>query len=128
MRPEKLTMGSHTMSAVFHLQQPASACATLPARAPVHLSPRQVDVLRLLGEGLSNKQIARLLGIADGTVKQHLQCVLGELGAVNRLQAVIYAYRRGLLPHGAEGAASGGALSAPGDGFSPALRPAAEKH
>ncbi len=93
------------MSAVLYLQQPAPACANLPAHGPVRLSPRQIEVLRLLGEGLSNKQIARLLGIADGTVKQHLQCVLEELGAVNRLQAVIYAYRRGLLPYGAGGTA-----------------------
>ena len=102
------------MSAAFNLQVPAPARSHLPA--PVHLSPRQIEVLRLLGEGLSNKQIARLLGITDGTVKQHLQCVLEELGAVNRLQAVIYAYRRGLLHFGAEDAA-------PGDGLGPTFRP-----
>lgn len=82
---------------VYYLQNPASTSSIFPPRAPFHLSPRQLDVLRLLGEGLSNKQIGRLLGITDGTVKQHIQCVLEELGAVNRLQAVIYAYRRGIL-------------------------------
>lgn len=73
-----------------------------------HLSPRQIDVLRLLGDGLSNKQIGRALGISYQTVKQHIQCVLEELGAANRLQAVVFAYRRGILAFDAAETSSGG--------------------
>ena len=62
-----------------------------------HLSPRQVEVLMLLGEGLANKPIGRNLGISACTVKQHVQAILKEFGAANRLQAVIYAYRYGIL-------------------------------
>lgn len=82
---------------VYYLQ---NATAVPPNRAQVrafHLSPRQIDVLRLLGDGLSNKEIGRALGISYQTVKQHIQCVLEELGAANRLQAVVFAYRRGIL-------------------------------
>lgn len=63
----------------------------------VHLSPRQVEVLMLLGEGMANKPIGRKLGISACTVKQHVQAILKEFGASNRLQAVIYAYRYGIL-------------------------------
>ena len=68
----------------------------------VHLSPRQVEVLMLLGEGLANKPIGRKLGISACTVKQHVQAILKEFGATNRLQAVIYAYRSGILSAGPE--------------------------
>lgn len=82
---------------VYYLQN-ASTVQPGPARQRAfHLSPRQIDVLRLLGDGLSNKQIGRALGISYQTVKQHIQCVLEELGAANRLQAVVFAYRRGIL-------------------------------
>jgi len=82
----------------YCLQSPMDDVTTLVKPESIHLSRRQRDVLHLLGEGLSNKRIARALDIAEGTVKQHVKCVLDELGASNRLQAVIYAYRRGVLP------------------------------
>ncbi len=77
------------------------ATAKSPARA-FHLSPRQVEVLVLLGEGLANKPIGRKLGISACTVKQHVQAILKEFGASNRLQAVIFAYRSGILSSGPE--------------------------
>jgi DNA-binding NarL/FixJ family response regulator len=70
----------------------------------VHLSPRQIEVLMLLGEGLANKPIGRKLGISACTVKQHVQAILKEFGAANRLQAVVYAYRYGILASGPEAA------------------------
>lgn len=76
-----------------------NATAKSPARA-IHLSPRQAEVLVLLGEGLANKPIGRKLGISACTVKQHVQAILKEFGASNRLQAVIYAYRSGILSSG----------------------------
>jgi DNA-binding NarL/FixJ family response regulator len=81
----------------------------------IHLSPRQEEVLMLLGEGLANKPIGRRLGISACTVKQHVQAILKEFGAANRLQAVIFAYRYGILANDLEGASasSGAAESLP---------------
>ena len=74
------------------------------------MSPRQVEVLMLLGEGLANKPIGRKLGISACTVKQHVQAILKEFGASNRLQAVVFAYRNGLLPRDVAGLGAMGGL------------------
>ncbi len=64
---------------------------------PVHLTPRQQEVLLLLWEGLPNKLICRRLNISTGTVKVHISSILRELGVASRLQAVVSARRGGLL-------------------------------
>jgi DNA-binding NarL/FixJ family response regulator len=61
------------------------------------LTPRELDVLRLLAEGLSNKGIAERLAISDQTVKFHVAAIYGKLGAANRADAVRRAVRRGLI-------------------------------
>ncbi|HJZ71281.1 MAG TPA: response regulator transcription factor [Vicinamibacterales bacterium] len=61
------------------------------------LTPREVQVLELLAEGLANKGIAERLGISDQTVKFHVASISGKLGAVNRTDAVRRAVRRGLI-------------------------------
>ena len=61
------------------------------------LTPREVQVLELLAEGLSNKGIAARLGISDQTVKFHVASICGKLGAANRTDAVRRAVRRGLI-------------------------------
>jgi len=61
------------------------------------LTPRERDVLNLLAEGLSNKAIAKRLGVSDHTVKFHLNALLGKLGARSRTEAVTKAVRSGLL-------------------------------
>lgn len=61
------------------------------------LSGRETQVLRLIADGLSTKQIARELGITDRTVKFHVSSILNKLGADTRAQAVALAARRGLL-------------------------------
>ena len=61
------------------------------------LTPREVDVLELLAEGLPNKAIAARLGISDQTVKFHVASICGKLGAANRTDAVRRAVRRGLV-------------------------------
>ena len=61
------------------------------------LTPREIEVLELLAEGLSNKGIARRLGISDQTVKFHVSSVTGKLGAHTRTAAVRLAVRRGLI-------------------------------
>jgi DNA-binding NarL/FixJ family response regulator len=61
------------------------------------LTQREIDVVELLVEGLSNKVIARRLGISDQTVKFHVAALCGKLGAANRTDAVRRAIRRGLV-------------------------------
>jgi len=65
--------------------------------APEHLTAREVEVLELIAEGLSNKAIATRLGISDQTVKFHASSIQGKLGAANRTDAVRRAVRRGLV-------------------------------
>ena len=61
------------------------------------LTPREIEVLELVAEGLPNKAIAARLGISDQTVKFHLASITGKLGAANRTDAVRRAVRRGLI-------------------------------
>jgi DNA-binding NarL/FixJ family response regulator len=61
------------------------------------LTPREVQVLELLAEGLPNKAIAVRLRISDQTVKFHVSSISGKLGAKNRTDAVRRAVRRGLI-------------------------------
>lgn len=65
--------------------------------APEVLTPRELDVLELLAEGLPNKAIAARLGVSDQTVKFHVAALSGKLGAANRTDAVRRAVRRGLI-------------------------------
>jgi len=67
------------------------------ASQPEALTPREVQVLDLLVEGLSNKVIAVRLGISDQTVKFHVAAICGKLGATNRTDAVRKAIGRGLV-------------------------------
>jgi DNA-binding NarL/FixJ family response regulator len=61
------------------------------------LTPREVQVLELLAEGLPNKAIGLRLRISDQTVKFHVSSISGKLGAKNRTDAVRRAVRRGLI-------------------------------
>jgi DNA-binding CsgD family transcriptional regulator len=61
------------------------------------LTPREIEVLELLAEGLANKAIASRLGISDQTVKFHVSSIYSKLGAANRTDAVRRAVRRGLI-------------------------------
>jgi DNA-binding NarL/FixJ family response regulator len=61
------------------------------------LTPREVQVLELLAEGLSNKAIAQRLSISDQTVKFHVAAICSKFGAANRTDAVRRAARRGLI-------------------------------
>jgi DNA-binding NarL/FixJ family response regulator len=64
---------------------------------PEPLTPREIEVLELLAEGLPNKAIAERLRISDQTVKFHVSSISGKLGAANRTDAVRRAVRRGLI-------------------------------
>jgi two-component system nitrate/nitrite response regulator NarL len=60
------------------------------------LTPRESEILVLLAEGLSNKAIARNLGISDGTVKLHVKAILRKLGVHSRVEAAVIAVEQGL--------------------------------
>ncbi len=66
--------------------------------APEALTDRETDVLRLLAEGQSNKEIARNLSIGEKTVKTHVSSILAKLNVPSRTQAALYAVRIGLVP------------------------------
>lgn len=66
--------------------------------APDPLTERETDVLRLLADGQSNKEIARSLSIGEKTVKTHVSAILAKLGVQSRTQAVLTAMRTGLIP------------------------------
>lgn len=61
------------------------------------LTPREMDVLRLLGQGLSNRKIAARLGVNERTIKYHVSAILAKLEASNRTEAVMHAIERGLI-------------------------------
>lgn len=63
----------------------------------VALTPREVDVLSLVARGLGNKEVGDVLGTASGTVKAHMQSILGKLGAKDRTHAVTIGLRRGII-------------------------------
>jgi DNA-binding NarL/FixJ family response regulator len=91
----------------FAIVPTAMAARPLPARAAGPgeagtealdpLTPREREVLELLAEGLSNRQIAERLGISEHTAKFHVASVSGKLGASSRTEAVSQGVRRGLI-------------------------------
>ncbi len=82
------------MAEFSRLVRPASG-AVQPLVDP--LSEREMEILRLVATGASNKQIAEQLVIAEGTVKNHLTNILNKLDAKDRMQAVLRAQELGLL-------------------------------
>ena len=74
-----------------------AAPATVP-REGAALTPRELDVLRLVAHGLGNKEIAAELALSTHTVKYHLASVLAKLGVRSRTEAVSRGIRTGLLP------------------------------
>lgn len=77
---------------------PVELAAKLAERVSTDaLTERELDVLTLLNRGLSNKEIARQLGIGESTVKTHLKGVFGKLNVLSRTEAISVAVRRGLV-------------------------------
>jgi len=111
-RPENLVDGVRAIAAGEALLAPEMTRAVIRravardrAEAPAHprgvipeqLTEREVEVLRLMAEGLSNDEIAEALTVGRATVKTHVSNVLMKLGVRDRVQAVAFAYRSGLV-------------------------------
>lgn len=64
---------------------------------PEHLTERETEVLQLLADGRSNKEIARQLQIAETTVKSHVKSIMQKLDVASRTQAALYAVRAGIV-------------------------------
>lgn len=84
----------------FHVICPSSTAAVLDKLDA--LTPRQLEVLRLLGDGLATREIAAQLGIAYETVRNHVRAILRVLAARSRVEAVVKAYRLGLIAPSAD--------------------------
>ncbi|HBE50667.1 MAG TPA: DNA-binding response regulator, partial [Cyanobacteria bacterium UBA11369] len=74
-----------------------STARTLPASPLQALTPREIEVLGMLAEGMGNKTIARQLGISEHTVKFHVASILSKLNASSRTEAVTLGARLGLI-------------------------------
>ena len=98
---EQLVAAVSALAAGLVVLVPALAAALSPAEETddvvTDLTPRELDVLRLVAEGLTNKAIAQRLAISDHTVKFHVNAILGKLGAQSRTDAVVRATRLGLI-------------------------------
>ena len=69
----------------------------LPEEPPVLLTPREIEVLGALGNGMTNKEVARLLGISPHTVKFHIESLFRKLGAASRAEAVAKGMRQQIV-------------------------------
>jgi DNA-binding NarL/FixJ family response regulator len=110
-RPEILADAVRTVAGGQALVAPAvllrlvdAYAATRPAndRALVDLTDREVEVLRLIGHGHSNAEIAEALCVAETTVKTHITRIVAKLDLRDRAHAVITAYETGLVTPGAQ--------------------------
>jgi DNA-binding NarL/FixJ family response regulator len=99
--PEDLHRGIRAAAAGQVFLSPEAAAQLVrqvkAPESPQALTPREIDVLRLLTLGRSNKQIARDLRVGEETVKTHVRNILGKLHAASRTQAALHAVRTGLV-------------------------------
>lgn len=76
---------------------PPEISTRMNGRVLSQLSTRELDVLRLVAKGLSNKEIGSELRVAEGTVKVHVKSILSKLGVSDRTQAIVTAVKRGII-------------------------------
>lgn len=94
---EELLTAIRAVAAGERYLPPALAHRLAARVAAQDLSPRELEVLRLIGQGKANKEIAAVLGISDETVKRHVSNLLVKMGVADRTQATSEAIRRGLI-------------------------------
>jgi DNA-binding NarL/FixJ family response regulator len=110
-KPEELIAAIHAVAEGDSLLSPSvtrrvidrmatQPVATLPGARLDRLTPREREVLELVGRGLSNREIAETLVIEESTVKTHVKRILMKLGLRDRVQAVILAYETGVIRTG----------------------------
>jgi DNA-binding NarL/FixJ family response regulator len=80
----------------------SSIRAPQPSDATVELTARELEVVRLVGAGRANKEIAAELSISERTARTHVSNILGKLGLGSRTQAALWAVREGLVDVGAD--------------------------
>ena len=78
--------------------EPVTVPLSLPVVAGDRLTPRELEVLALVAEGLDNQVIGRRLGISRSTVKHHLEAIFAKLGVHGRMEAVREGMRKGMVP------------------------------
>jgi DNA-binding NarL/FixJ family response regulator len=76
---------------------PPEIATRMSERVVSQLSPRELEVLRLVAKGLSNKEIGSELHVVEGTIKIHLTNILSKLGVSDRTQAILAAVKRGII-------------------------------
>ena len=108
-RPDQLIAAVHTVAAGDALLSPSvtrrvidrmarQPAPQIPARAMLdQLTPREKEVLRLVAQGLSNREIGAQLVVEDATVRSHIRRILMKLQLRDRIQIVIYAYEAGVI-------------------------------
>jgi DNA-binding NarL/FixJ family response regulator len=96
-RGESLLPPPIAAKVVAELTRTAASSAARPQPLPEPLSERELEIVRLLAGGATNREIAATLVLAEGTVKNHLTNILGKLGARDRAQAVLLAKDLGII-------------------------------
>jgi DNA-binding NarL/FixJ family response regulator len=99
---DALVAPSVTRRLIEHFVSPEPAAVRRPAELD-RLTPRETEVLELIGRGLSNAELAARLVVSEKTVKTHVGRILAKLGLRDRVQAVILAYEAGLVRPGSAG-------------------------
>jgi len=100
---DEITAAIHATHAGLVLLDPevtqdlAARVPALPLTASEDLTRREIEVLRMLAEGLGNRQMASRLGISDHTIKFHVSSILDKLGAASRTEAVTMGIRMGII-------------------------------
>jgi NarL family two-component system response regulator LiaR len=100
VQPQELVEAIRTVHGGGALLHPQVAARLLEEMTEDPLTPREHEVLALIGRGMPNKLIARELSLSEKTVKAHVSSILAKLGVTDRTQAALYAVREGLVGPG----------------------------
>jgi two-component system, NarL family, response regulator LiaR len=100
VQPQELVEAIRTVHGGGALLHPQVAARLLEEMTENPLTPREREVLVLIGRGMPNKLIARELSLSEKTVKAHVSSILAKLGVTDRTQAALYAVREGIVGPG----------------------------
>jgi len=100
VQPQELVEAIRTVHGGGALLHPQVAARLLEELTEDPLTPREREVLVLIGRGMPNKLIARELSLSEKTVKAHVSSILAKLGVTDRTQAALYAVREGIVGPG----------------------------